>query len=126
MDAYPLMPMLPASDLQRARRWYEEKLGLTPVEESEETGLEYEAGGARFSVYPSSFAGTNQATAAGWEVEDIEKLIDDLIARGAVFEQYDLENLKTDERGLATIGGYRAAWLKDSEGNILGLTERRA
>jgi catechol 2,3-dioxygenase-like lactoylglutathione lyase family enzyme len=120
----PLMAMLPASDIERAKQWYKDKLGLSPTEETE-GGAEYVAGGARFSVYPSAFAGTNQATAAGFEVDDLEKTVEELASHGVTFEQYDLEYLKTDERGIAGVGPFRGAWFKDSEGNILAVSERQ-
>jgi catechol 2,3-dioxygenase-like lactoylglutathione lyase family enzyme len=120
MDQYAITPMLPASDLERARRWYEEKLGLVPARESP-AGLEYRSGGARFDIYETQFAGTAQNTAAAIIVGDIEKVVDDLAGRGVVFEQYDFGEIKTDDRGIADIPGERAAWFKDSEGNIIGL-----
>jgi catechol 2,3-dioxygenase-like lactoylglutathione lyase family enzyme len=118
----PLIAMLPASDIERAKAWYAEKLDLKPTNE-DPSGLEYEAGGTRFSVFPSAFAGTNQATAAGFEVENVEKAVEQLTAKGVTFEQYDLEYLKTDERGIADVEGWKGAWFKDSEGNILAVAE---
>ncbi|HYU57989.1 MAG TPA: VOC family protein [Actinomycetota bacterium] len=118
----PLMAMLPASDYERAKAWYRDKLGLTPVRDEPE-GADYEIGGVRFGVYPSQFAGTNQATAAGFYVDDIEKTIDELTAKGVVFEQYDMPGLKTDEKGIAELGPFKGAWFKDSEGNILVVSE---
>jgi catechol 2,3-dioxygenase-like lactoylglutathione lyase family enzyme len=120
MSRYAMVATLPASDIERARRWYEEMLGLTPVSEYEQ-GLRYEAGGVRFELYPSSFAGTAQNTAAGFQVDDVERVVDDLTAKGVVFEQYDFPGLKTNEKGIATFGTETAAWFKDSEGNILSL-----
>jgi catechol 2,3-dioxygenase-like lactoylglutathione lyase family enzyme len=118
-DRFQSMAMLPASDIDRAKRWYQEKLGVTPSVENE-GGLEYStAGGTRFGVYPSQFAGTNQATAMGFEVDDLDKVADDLIGKGVEFEHFDLPYAKTDERGVAEMGPYRGFWFKDSEGNIL-------
>ena len=123
---YPIAAMLPASDLQRAKKWYEEKLGLSPVEENE-GGADYQVGsGAQFSVYPSQFAGTNQATAAGFLVDDIEKVVEELKSRGVTFEQYDLDYVKTNEKGIAEIEGWKGAWFKDSEGNILSVAQKGA
>jgi catechol 2,3-dioxygenase-like lactoylglutathione lyase family enzyme len=118
-DQFAAVAMLPASDIERAKGWYQEKLGLTPYQESE-GGLEYAvAGGTRFGVYPSQFAGTNQATAMGFEVSDLDKAADDLIAKGVTFEHFDLPYATTDDRGVAQMGPYRGFWFKDSEGNIL-------
>ena len=123
MDA-PLYASLPASDIARAKDWYRQHLGLTPTEESPGGALFYEAGGSRFTVYPSAFAGTNQATAAGFGVEDFDAAISELRGNGVTFEEYDLgEDLKTVD-GIATMpDGNRIAWFKDSEGNILGIGE---
>jgi catechol 2,3-dioxygenase-like lactoylglutathione lyase family enzyme len=120
MSRFPLIATLPAHDIERAKRWYEEKLGLTPVSELEQ-GLRYQSGGVRFEVYPSGFAGTAQNTAAGFFVDDVERTVDELSAKGVVFEQYDFPGLKTDAKGIARFGTETAAWFKDSEGNILSL-----
>ncbi len=122
LERFPIHPTLPASDLERAKRWYDEKLGARPVWE-EEVGLWYEFSGRSLLVYPSSSAGTAQSTGAEWIVEDIESVMDELRSRGVVFEEYDFPGLKT-ENGLAMLGEWKAAWLKDSEGNILSLTEQ--
>ena len=120
-DGFPSLAMLPASDIERAKAWYQENLGLTPSEENE-GGLTYQTGGGtRFGVYPSQFAGTNQATAMGFEVQNLDKVADDLIAKGVEFERFDLPYAKTDERGVAEIGPYRAFWFKDSEGNTINV-----
>jgi catechol 2,3-dioxygenase-like lactoylglutathione lyase family enzyme len=118
-DQFQSVAMLPASDIERAKRWYQEKLGLTPSRE-DEGGLEFQTGGGtRFGVFPSQFAGTNQATAMGFEVDDLDKVADDLIGKGIEFERFDLPYAKTDERGVAEIGPFRGFWFKDSEGNTL-------
>ncbi len=118
---HALQASLPASDISRARDFYNDKLDLKPVRESPDGGAYYETGGATFFLYPSGFAGTNQATAAAWEVDDIEATVAELQGRGVVFEEYDFEELKTVNGIAATAEGQRAAWFKDSEGNILAL-----
>ena len=123
MDA-PLYAALPASDIARAKEWYHQRLGLAPTEESPGGGLFYETGGTRFTIYPSAFAGTNQATAAGFSVDDFDAAISELRSNGVVFEEYDLgEDLKTVDGIATTPDGNRIAWFKDSEGNILGIGE---
>lgn len=123
MDA-PLYAALPASDIARAKEWYHQRLGLAPTEESPDGGLFYETGGTRFTVYPSAFAGTNQATAAGFSVDDFDAAISELRSNGVVFEEYDFgEDLKTVDGIATTPDGNRIAWFKDSEGNILGIGE---
>lgn len=120
----PLTAALPASDLDRAKAWYSEKLGLEPVWEDEYGGAHYEAGGTRFLVYVSPFAGTNQATAAGFSVENFDEMIGELRGKGVTFEEVDFGELgKTIDGVISSPDGMgKAAWFKDSEGNILALT----
>jgi catechol 2,3-dioxygenase-like lactoylglutathione lyase family enzyme len=120
----PLTAALPASDLDRAKAWYSEKLGLQPVWEDEYGGAHYEAGGTDFLVYVSPFAGTNQATAAGFSVENFDEMIGELRGKGVTFEEVDFGELgKTIDGVISSPDGMgKAAWFKDSEGNILALT----
>ena len=112
---------LPAADLARAQRWYSEKLGLDPTKDAA-GALQYETGkGTGFLLYESAFAGTNQATAMGWIVPDVDDELAELRSRGVTFEDYDLPGLKT-ENGVVTMpDGTKGAWFKDSEGNILSV-----
>jgi hypothetical protein len=110
--------ILPATNLERARRWYAEKLGLDQPREAPE-GLYYEcAEGTRFLLYQAGGPSSGQHTQGGWLVSDIKQVVADLKARGVVFEEYDLPSLKT-VNSIADMGGERGAWFKDSEGNIL-------
>ncbi len=120
----PLHPVLPASDLERAKRWYSEKLGLDPVSEDEYGGVQYEHGGGTFLVYLSEFAGTNRATAAGFRVEDFDSAVASLRANGVVFEDVDFGEFGATVDGVISMpdSGDKAAWFKDSEGNILSLS----
>jgi hypothetical protein len=68
-------------------------------------------------------AGTSGATVAGWFVEDVSAVVDDLTASGVAFERYDGPSLKTDEKGVAVVGDSKAAWFKDPDGNVLGLLQ---
>jgi predicted enzyme related to lactoylglutathione lyase len=114
--------VLPASDLGRARSFYSEKLGLEPTEERGE-GLIYQTkGGAKILLYETQFAGTAQNTAMSWTVDDLDGEMADLRSKGVTFEDYDFPGLKT-ENGVATYDEGRGAWFKDSEGNILAVTE---
>src|SRR5438552_665793 len=88
LDRYNLAATLPASDIDRARQWYEDKLGLKPFEESP-AGLRYRSGSSEFFLYPTQYAGTAQNTAAGWDVDDLEAVVAALRERGVVFEEYD-------------------------------------
>ena len=123
LNDYPLMARLAASDIGRARAWYEEKLGLTPqTEEMEGQVLYYQTGGAWFSIYQTTFAGTAKNTVAGWSVKGIEGVMDGMRSRGVVFNDYDFGEIKTVD-GLMTMGEYKAAWFTDSEGNTIELSQ---
>src|SRR5688500_15682395 len=114
LGRFPIRAVLPAADLERARAWYEEKLGLNP-ERAEHEGLWYACGeGTRFFLTYTPFAGTAQNTAAGWDVRDIATVMAELRRRGVVFEEYDLPGLQTVD-GVFTYGANKAAWFKDSE-----------
>ena len=115
-----IMATIPASDIDRAKKWYSDKLGLEPDQEGE-GGLMYDTGGTQFLLYASSFAGTNQATTATWIVDDVEAAVGDLKGRGVAFEDYDFPGLKTVD-GIAATPEGKSAWFKDSEGNILAVS----
>jgi catechol 2,3-dioxygenase-like lactoylglutathione lyase family enzyme len=118
----PIYPSLPATDLERARRFYAEKLGLTPESDLPE-GLWYRCGkDTRFSLFLSQGAASGTYTQAIWLVEDVESEVAALKARGVVFEEYDLPSLST-VNSIATIGPGKGAWFKDSEGNLLSLAQ---
>jgi catechol 2,3-dioxygenase-like lactoylglutathione lyase family enzyme len=118
---------LPAQDLERARAFYAEKLGLEPVEERE-GGLRYAGASGEFALFESAGTASGDHTQMGWEVDDIEAAVRELRTRGVVFEEYDLPGLKTVD-GIADIegnypskgSGERGAWFRDSEGNMLGI-----
>ena len=121
----PLNAALPASDMARAKDWYLQHLGLTPVEESSDGAAHFEIGGVQFTLYQSSFAGTNQATAAAFRVADFDATMSELRGNGVVFEDYDLgDGFATVDGVITTPDGFRGAWFKDSEGNIIGVAER--
>ena len=118
---------LPARDLDRARRFYSEKLGLEPIEERP-GGLRYRCGHSYFALFQSAGAPSGTHTQMGWEVADIDATVALLRSRGVVFEEYDLPGFTTTN-GIASIeGNYpskgvgeRAVWFRDSEGNLLGI-----
>ncbi|HXA42916.1 MAG TPA: VOC family protein [Candidatus Solibacter sp.] len=113
---------LPAADMERARKWYEEKLGLTPMSVSP-TGVFYEvAGGTRFILYPTPNPSRGGHTQIGFATDDIVAEVAALKARGVVFEEYDFPGLKT-ENSIAQTGDARAAWFKDSEDNTIGIVQ---
>jgi catechol 2,3-dioxygenase-like lactoylglutathione lyase family enzyme len=113
---------IPAKDLARARRFYEGKLGLKPGRELN-GGVAYEFGrGTACFLYPTPHAGTSQASQAFWAVADVDREIETLKARGVVFEEYDTPGDRSPA-GAITAGGAKAAWFKDSEGNIMALIQ---
>jgi catechol 2,3-dioxygenase-like lactoylglutathione lyase family enzyme len=114
---------LAVSDLDRARGFYEQTLGLEPADENP-GAVTYKVGPSFLVVYPSDFAGTNQATGATWAVgHDFEALVEDLRGKGVTFEQYDLPKT-TREGDIHVMGDTRAAWFKDPDGNILSLVNQ--
>jgi catechol 2,3-dioxygenase-like lactoylglutathione lyase family enzyme len=118
---------LPAQDLERARAWYSEKLGLDPAEERP-GGLRYECAAGEFVLFESTGAPSGDHTQMGWDVDDVEATVAELRSRGVVFEEYDLPGMEIVD-GIATIeGNYpskgtgeRGGWFRDSEGNLLGV-----
>jgi predicted enzyme related to lactoylglutathione lyase len=118
----PLYAYIPAQDVSRARRFYEEKLGFKAGEEIA-GGVVYEFGkGTACFLYPTPNAGTSRASQAFWQVDDIEREVAELKKRGVKFEDYDMPGMKTKD-GIFIGGGAKAAWFKDSEGNILAVIQ---
>jgi len=117
----PMYSYIPAKDVARARKFYEKKLGFKPKEVTA-GGVVYEfANGTACFLYPTPNAGTSQASQAFWQVDDIEQEVADLVARGVKFEKYDMPEM--DELGISTAGGAKAAWFRDSEGNIMAVIQ---
>ncbi|MEU8635998.1 VOC family protein [Amycolatopsis sp. NPDC048633] len=114
---------LPTQDLERARRWYSEKLGLEPVEERE-GGLRYEGASGVFCLYASAGVSDGSFTQAGFYVDDLEAAVAALRERGVVFEEYGDGGIVEIQGNYPSKGsGERAAWFRDSEGNLIGLAE---
>ena len=110
------------SDMDRAIEFYEGKLGLRGNGDEPDGGRTYQCGGGTtMHVFPSPHARASGATAAGFAIEDVEGTIDELIANGVTPEQYDEDPVKTDEKGLARMGDYVTAWVKDPDGNVLAI-----
>jgi catechol 2,3-dioxygenase-like lactoylglutathione lyase family enzyme len=108
---------LPARDVERARRFYEEKLGLRPFGE-DGPHLYYDVGGARFLLFQSTGQPSGTHDQLGFVVDDLRARVADLRQRGVTFEENDYT-----VDGVAELGPVRAAWFKDSEGNLLNLIE---
>ncbi|MDH6575669.1 VOC family protein [Kitasatospora sp. MAP5-34] len=118
-----VMTMLPAADLGQARGWYQEKLGLAPVEETEGAYFYQVAEGTRFGLYPTPNTNRGGHTQMAFVVADVVAEVAGLRARGVAFEEYDFPGLKTVD-GIAELsGGRRAAWFKDCEGNTIGMVQ---
>jgi predicted enzyme related to lactoylglutathione lyase len=112
---------LPAQDLDRAKAWYSEKLGLTPTGVDLTGGVVYELSqGTGFLLFQSSGKPSGTHTQMALEVQDFDATLRDLKARGVKLEEYDLPGLKT-VNGVAEMGDLKAAWFKDSEGNVIGI-----
>ncbi len=112
---------IPAVDIKRAEEFYTRVLGLSVALRPQEGVLILEAGaGSQIMIYERE-ATKAEHTAVTFEVKDLERVVDDLAAKGVQFEQYDFDDFKTDQRGIAEMEGAKMAWLKDPEGNILAL-----
>ena len=122
LQKFPMYAYLPAKDVARARKFYEDKLGFKPGREL--------AGGVTYTfgertacfLYPTPNAGTSKASQAFWQVDDVEREVAELRKRGVRFEEYDMPGMKS-VNGIVTAGGAKAAWFKDSEGNTLALVQ---
>jgi catechol 2,3-dioxygenase-like lactoylglutathione lyase family enzyme len=128
LDDGAVATRLPAQDLQRARAFYAEKLGLEPAEERP-GGLLYRCASGEFALFETDGAPSGSHTQMAWQVGDIEAVVAQLSARGVVFEEYGLPG-QTTAGGIAQVDGNypskgsvgeRAAWFKDSEGNLLAI-----
>ena len=115
-------PMIAVKDLDRAKQFYEEKLGLKPTGTENSEVFMLKSGDTELSVYKSEFAGTNKATLLTFDVEDIETEVRELKEKGISFEHYELEGLTADG-DIYKAEGMKTAWFKDPDGNILSLIE---
>ena len=121
LQEFPMYAYIPAKDVARARRFYEDRLGFRPKQEIA-GGVAYEfAGKTACFLYPTPNAGTSRASQAFWQVDDIEAEVAQLRTRGVTFEKYDMPGM--DDNDIMTGGGAKAAWFKDTEGNIMALIQ---
>jgi catechol 2,3-dioxygenase-like lactoylglutathione lyase family enzyme len=118
----PIRAYIPAANVARARTFYERTLGLRPKQEYA-GGVIYECGGTDVFMYPTPNAGTSKASQAFWQVHDVEAEVADLKSRGVVFEEYNMPGV-TMKNSIVTAGGAKTAWFKDTEGNILAISQR--
>jgi catechol 2,3-dioxygenase-like lactoylglutathione lyase family enzyme len=122
LSTAPIRAYLPAADIPRARKFYEGTLGLKPKEEYA-GGVIYECGGAQVFLYPTPNAGTSKASQAFWQVADVDSEVADLKKRGVTFEEYNMPGMPM-KNSIVTAGGAKTAWFKDTEGNILAVSQR--
>jgi catechol 2,3-dioxygenase-like lactoylglutathione lyase family enzyme len=120
LDDSNVYPTIAVKDLDEAKKFYGEVLGLEPVHE-DPGGVAYKAGNSRLFVYPSEYAGTNKATYASWSVAGIEQVVEDLKAKGVSFEHYDNMPDTILEGDIHASGEMKIAWFKDPTGNILAI-----
>ena len=118
-------PMIAVKDLDRARKFYEETLGLRAKEEMEGEVLTVQSGRTPITVYKSEFAGTNKATSLTFAVDDLQSEVQDLKEKGIFFEKYNLEGLTPKGDFYEGEGGFKTAWFKDPDGNILSLLQEK-
>ncbi|HEY7482170.1 MAG TPA: VOC family protein [Gemmatimonadales bacterium] len=126
LEAKDAVATIPVRDVKKARRFYEDTLGLEPADDTMSEAPVYRSGSSRILVYQSQYAGTNKATAATWGVDDdIEVIVPALKAKGVSFEHYDMPGMTL--KGDVHVGeGLKAAWFKDPDGNILALVSGKA
>ena len=123
LQKFPMYAYIPAKDVARARRFYEDKVGLKAAREIA-GGVVYEFGkGTACFLYPTPNAGTSQASQAFWQVDDVDREIEELKSRGVVFESYPDMPGERSKSGAVTAGGAKAAWFKDSEGNTMAIIQ---
>ena len=121
LASHAAFPMIAVRNLAQARAFYEGVLGLDPISPKDDGHVAmYNSGGGKIAVYVSSFAGTNRATAASWEVADVEAEVEALKGKGVSFEHYDLPGAAR-KGDVHVSDGLKNAWFKDPEGNILGI-----
>ena len=115
-------PMIAVKNIDRAKQFYKEKLGLKPFEEMGDDFFMLKSGDTTLNVYKSEFAGTNKATLLTFDVDDIDTEVRELKQKGVSFEHYDVEGL-TAEGDIYRGQNMKTAWFKDPDGNILSLIE---
>jgi catechol 2,3-dioxygenase-like lactoylglutathione lyase family enzyme len=123
LSDYLAVATIPVTDMVRAKKWYSDKLGFEPVVDEPEYAEYNAAAGTRFSLFPTRAAAGAGHTVLSFEVDKVDKIVEELKGRGVVFEEYDMPEFKT-VAGIAEIEGFRGGWFKDSEGNVLAVAQR--
>ena len=118
----PAAATLPVRNMQAAREFYENTLGLAPMQTMDPGAVLYRSGESAVLVYESQYAGTNQGTAASWAVGDeFDAIVEDLRQKGVTFERYDDLEGTTREGDVHSFGDLKSVWFKDPDGNILNV-----
>jgi catechol 2,3-dioxygenase-like lactoylglutathione lyase family enzyme len=112
--------VLAVKDLSKAKDFYENKLGLE-VDHGDDNGILYKSGESRLFIYVSEFAGTNKATAAAWNSDNVKEIVEELKSKDISFEHYDMPGVTMDG-DIHVMGPLKAVWFKDPDGNILNIT----
>lgn len=121
LEKHTVITTIAVHDLQNAIEFYRDTLGLKELGQNK-AGYLFESGGGMIGLYESGSAGTGQATCAWWKVEDVEATVEDLEARGVIFEtNYDLPYAKRKDDIYLLGETEKAAWFRDPDGNILGI-----
>ena len=120
----PVVATIAVKDIETAKKFYENILGLTRASGDDPGGIMYKSGDSNLFLYQSEYSGTNKATAASWGVgEEIDSITKELEAKGVRFETYDMPGA-TREGSIHLMGDMKAAWFKDPDGNILNLVNK--
>ena len=123
LTSSPMTTILPVIDMKRARDFYEARLGLRAAGERPDGKFVYTiGGGGQLALFPKEGGTKAEHTAVSFEVDDIGSAIADLEGRGVVFEDYDFPGFRTIGH-VCVLGAEKAAWFKDTEGNILCIHE---
>jgi catechol 2,3-dioxygenase-like lactoylglutathione lyase family enzyme len=125
LSSYKVSASIAVADMARAKAFYEGKLGLLGVDDPGDGSHRYACGeGTSLHVYVSpASAGKATATLATWYVPDLEQVVDELSANGVTFERYDDPQLRTDRRGIHSLGSGKVAWFKDPDGNTFAIEQ---
>ena len=123
LNAKEAVATIAVKDIEVARKFYQDVVGLTPLPSTEPDAVPFKSGNSSVLVYESQYAGTNQATAVTWQVEDVEDTVRALRAKGITFEHYDMPEV-TRKGDVHVAGDIKVAWFKDPDGNILNVINR--
>jgi catechol 2,3-dioxygenase-like lactoylglutathione lyase family enzyme len=119
LDQFQPHATIAVSDMERAKAWYADKLGMTPTSE-DLAGAWYDCGGGQFLLFSTPMAGTAKNTVMEWTVDDVMSEVASLKSKGVTFDTFEMEGITWDN-GVASMGEHKGAWFKDSEGNVLAI-----